>query len=236
MHQLTAAQRRPRLTVAIVTCIVCLPPSLMACGAKTHVAVKTPVAGKTQPKRSKAASARLARITKAKGRALCKLSRSVVATRDASIMGPVLDLAFQRRRNEQERSCMFELLLAMKANAALLTEAQRARTTERWLAVLAWAGRNLRAKHFGVYALALKQPDPVVRRSAVAQLARHRAGPRAIDVLRQALADPLASIRLKAVAAAGRMNHPAVVSSLRKRAKIEKDAAVLAALKKVLSR
>lgn len=124
----------------------------------------------------------------------------------------------------------------MQANQHLLSILTPRTTEARWLAVLGWAGRNLRAKHFDVYLLALERDEAAVRLSAVTQLSRHRARPQALKVLEKALADKLVSVRLKAVRAGGDMDHPAVGKYLRARQKIETDKQVLTALNRILKR
>jgi hypothetical protein len=79
--------------------------------------------------------------------------------RDKAILGDVLELAHARRRSEADRDCFFELLGAMQANQHLFSILTPTTTEARWLAVLGWAGRNLRAKHFNVYLVALERDE-----------------------------------------------------------------------------
>ena len=212
----------------------CAPRAPIHRQAPLAVAPATAAASAAQPTAQNLA--RLQKIRKTNGKALCKLAGTADPARDAVILGDVLELAHTRRRSEADRTCYFELLVAMHANEMLPVVAAAATTTPRWLAILAWAGRNLRAKHFDVYLLALRRPEALIRLSAVTQLGRHSAGPGALKVLEVALADALTVVRIKAVQAAADMDHPAVGKYLRNRQKIETDKAVLAAINRVLSR
>jgi len=109
----------------------------------------------------------LAAIEGASGAGLCKLKYSVDLKRDRALLGHVLDLAWERRRSEHERTCTFELLVAMKANERLAEVAAEARTQSRWQAIVGWGARNLRARHYGVYKLALERGEVAVRVAAI---------------------------------------------------------------------
>ena len=189
-----------------------------------------------KPAREQVNSKRWDAIRKATGKALCKLADKADPHRDRALIGPVIELAHKRRRHEQDRACFFTLLTEMRANEALLEVAEDAATVTRWLAVLDWAGRNLRAKHFRVYNLALAHPQERVRMSAVAQLGRHSASPAALKTLAKALTDKSAAVRIKAVGVAGRMDHPEAAMRLHKARRVEQDKAVLAAIDRILSR
>ena len=194
-------------------------------------------AAPSAPPLSQKAQARLNRIKTAQGEQLCGLAKSASPDHDRAIIGAVVQLSFERSRSEADRDCFFTLLSAMGTNEALLWVAQRADRADRWLAVLAWAGRNLRARHFAVYRLALQQAVINVRLSAVDKLGRHAASPGALQVLALALADEAPAVRMKAVAAATDMDDPKADALLRSQLKRETDAAVKAAIaKRVQSR
>lgn len=172
----------------------------------------------------------LAALQSARGSGLCDLKSRVSPTRDLGLVGPALDRVHALRRDEASRDCGFELLTALGTNAALADLARRPATAERWAAMLAWANRNLRAKLWQVYALGLEQPDAAVRGLVASGLGNHGGDPEVLELLRQALSDPVAEVRRRAARALAEVGGPQAQAVAKTRIDVEQDPAVLRAL------
>ena len=187
------------------------------------------------PPLTTAQAARLAAIKATSGQGWCELSKTADPDRDKAILSATLQLAFEARRSEADRDCSFALLKAMGANEQLLPLAKSTVGVGPWLAILAWATRNLRAKHFAVYELGLEQPELLVRKAAAAAVGQHAASPPALGVLDKALADKDPTVRLAAVKAGYEMSDATAIERLKARLTTEKDDRVRAALQRAIA-
>lgn len=169
------------------------------------------------------------------GPELCKLAQRVDARRDAALLGPALDRAFALRRDEQARDCTFALLRALKANDHLLTLARATTAEGRWLAIVYHANRNLRAHHFEVYALAMDADSERVHHAVAGGLGGYGPEPEVIDLLARAIDHRNENVRLKAARGLIEIGGEAAIGVLRRRAKVEKDKAVVVTIHRALN-
>ena len=190
----------------------------------------------TRPAPVASPSPLLADLEGARGDALCKLAERIDATRDAALLGPALDQAFALRRDEEARDCTFALLLALKANEKLLGLARKTTDESRWLAIVYQANRNLRARHFEVYALALAAESQRVHHAVAGGLGAYGPQPEVISLLGQAIDHRNENVRLKAARSLIEIGGDDALELLRQRAKVEKDKAVIVTIHRALNK
>ena len=179
---------------------------------------------------------RLDTIVASRGNATCQLAESAQPLRDGALLGPVLDLYFERRRDGQAKACVGLLLGKMGANEKLQQLAAEAKTADRWLAIVAFAESNANARHYAVLEAALGHDDARVRVAAIAAVGGLRVTRTSLRLLALGLDDEHTDVRLAAVAAAVAIDHPEAAMRLHQRKKKETDKRVLGAIDKALKR
>ena len=159
--------------------------------------------------------------------AICDLAGKVQLPRDAALLAPALDRAFALRREERSRECTFTLLRALQANDKLAALASSTSERERWMAIVFHANRNLRARHFDVYELALKSPFDRVHHAVAGGLGAYGPEAEAIALLARSLDHNNENVRLKSARSLIEIGTPEARELLRKRSAVEKDKAVI---------
>ncbi len=170
----------------------------------------------------------------ARGTAICDLAARIKLPRDAALLGPALDLAFEFRRDEQARECTFKLLKGLDANESLPSLAGATTESDRWMAIVYHANRNLRARHFDVYDLALKSPFGRVHHAVAGGLGAYGPVPEAIALLDRAIDHDNENVRLKAARSLIEIGGDDAREILRRRSKVEKDKAVIVTIHRAL--
>ncbi len=223
----------PRLALLTLAVALGLSCSRSQPDKPTPAAKAAPAAA---PVAAPAPAALIAALETARGAGLCELAAHIEMPRDAGLLGPALDRAFALRRDELDRECSFKLLKSLQANERLHGLAAGTGDRDRWMAIVYHANRNLRARHFDVYDLALKSAHHRVHHAVAGGLGAYGPEAEAVALLERALQHGNENVRLKAARSLIEIGGPEAMQILQNRSTVEKDKAVIVTIHRALNK